>query len=165
MQILTLDFEGSLSNGIREVGLIKSENSNIVSLAEQTIRNESECIEFFKTVFEKTPDFIISHNVPTEKNLLKKYLPYNKTTKANHRVEWGPWLDTKEMYKSLYPQLEEFKLEYLTTIFIKEESSELAKIHCRKNKRTSHNALYDSICAFLLYKRLAKIVNIKQFIR
>ena len=101
MQILTLEFEGSLSNGIREVGLIKSENSNIVSLAEQTIRNEIECIEFFKTVFEKTPDFIISHNVPTEKNLLKKYLPYNNTTKSNHRVEWGPWLDTKEMYKSL----------------------------------------------------------------
>ena len=76
MQILALDFEGSLSNGIREIGLITSVNSTIVSLAEQTIRNEAECIEFFKTIFKKIPDFIISHNVPTERNLLKKYLPY-----------------------------------------------------------------------------------------
>lgn len=165
MQILTLDFEGSLSNGIREIGLIKSENSTIVSLAEQTIRNESQCIEFFKTVFKKIPDFIISHNVPTEKNLLKKYLPYSNITSTNQNVEWGPWLDTKEMYKILYPQLEEYGLEYLTNIFIKEDSSELAKRHCRKDKRSAHNALYDTICAFLLYKRLAKIVNIKQFIR
>ena len=50
-------------------------------------------------------------------------------------------------------------------IFTKEESSLLAKRHCRKNKRTPHNALYDTICAFLLYKRLANVVNIKQFIR
>ena len=59
MQILAMDFEGSLSNGIREIGLIKSENSTIVSLTEQTIRNENECIEFFKAVFKKIPDFII----------------------------------------------------------------------------------------------------------
>lgn len=160
-----MDFEGSLSNGIREIGLIKSENSTIVSLTEQTIRNENECTEFFKVVFSKTPDFIISHNVPTERNLLKKYLPYNNITGTNHSVEWGPWLDTKEMYKMLYPQLDEYRLEYLTNIFVKEESSALAKRHCRKNKRTSHNALYDTICAYLLYKRLANIVNIKQFIR
>jgi DNA polymerase III epsilon subunit-like protein len=165
MQILAMDFEGSLSNGIREIGLIKSENSTIVSLTEQTIRNENECIEFFKAVFKKMPDFIISHNVPTERNLLKKYLPYSNATGTNRGMEWGPWLDTKEMYKILYPQLEEYGLEHLTNIFIKEESSVLAKRHCRKNKRTPHNALYDTICAFLLYKRLANIVNIKQFIR
>ena len=160
-----MDFEGSLSNGIREIGLIKSENSTIVSLTEQTIRNENECIEFFKAVFKKIPDFIISHNVPTERNLLKKYLPYSNATGTNRGMEWGPWLDTKEMYKILYPQLEEYGLEHLTNIFTKEESSLLAKRHCRKNKRTSHNALYDTICAYLLYKRLANIVNIKQFIR
>ena len=165
MQILAMDFEGSLSNGIREIGLIKSENSTIVSLTEQTIRNENECIEFFKAVFKKIPDFIISHNVPTERNLLKKYLPYSNATGTNRGMEWGPWLDTKEMYKILYPQLEEYGLEHLTNIFIKEESSLLAKRHCPKNKRTPHNALYDTICAFLLYKRLANIVNIKQFIR
>jgi len=165
MQILAMDFEGSLSNGIREIGLIKSENSTIVSLTEQTIRNENECIEFFKAVFKKIPDFIISHNVPTERNLLKKYLPYSNATGTNRGMEWGPWLDTKEMYKILYPQLEEYGLEHLTNIFTKKESSLLAKRHCRKNKRTPHNALYDTICAFLLYKRLANIVNIKQFIR
>ena len=160
-----MDFEGSLSNGIREIGLIKSENSTIVSLTEQTIRNENECIEFFKAVFKKIPDFIISHNVPTERNLLKKYLPYSNATGTNRGMEWGPWLDTKEMYKILYPQLEKYGLEHLTNIFTKEESSLLAKRHCRKNKRTPHNALYDTICAFLLYKRLANVVNIKQFIR
>ena len=160
-----MDFEGSLSNGIREIGLIKSENSTIVSLTEQTIRNENECIEFFKAVFKKIPDFIISHNVPTERNLLKKYLPYSNATGTNRGMEWVPWLDTKEMYKILYPQLEEYGLEHLTNIFTKEESSLLAKRHCRKNKRTPHNALYDTICAFLLFKRLANIVNIKQFIR
>ena len=116
-----MDFEGSLSNGIREIGLIKSENSTIVSLTEQTIRNENECIEFFKAVFKKTPDFIISHNVPTERNLLKKYLPYSNATGTNCGMEWGPWLDTKEMYKILYPQLEEYGLEHLTNIFIKED--------------------------------------------
>jgi len=119
MQILAMDFEGSLSNGIREIGLIKSENSTIVSLTEQTIRNENECIEFFKAVFKKIPDFIISHNVPTERNLLKKYLPYSNATGTNRGMEWGPWLDTKEMYKILYPQLEEYGLEHLTNIFLR----------------------------------------------
>ena len=70
MKILTLDFEGSMNNGIREIGAILSNDTKITDYFDFKIENEIECKNILQTILINDIDFIISHNIQTEKNLL-----------------------------------------------------------------------------------------------
>ena len=164
MFFLTLDFEGSLKTGIREIGAIKSQGVDILGFEDLTVEGNRECIQSLNKILSSPPELFISHNVHIEKNLLKKYLPYRKCTSRLAELEWGPWLDTKEMYKILYPQIKQYGLQYLTNLFVKKESVQVCKKYCVNEKMNHHNALYDAICTFLLFKRVLEKVNIKEFI-
>ena len=164
MIILTLDFEGSLKTGIREIGAVISEGTAILAFEDRTIEGNDECIQSLNRILSSPPELFISHNVHIERNLLKKYLPYRKCTSNFTGLEWGPWLDTKQMYKVLYPQINQYGLQYLTNLFVKKESEQVCEKYCMKEKMSHHNALYDAICTFLLFKRVAEKVNIGKFI-
>lgn len=164
MVILTLDFEGSLKTGVKEIGAVISNGTEILNFVDHVVEENYECTLLLNEILESVPELFISHNVHIEKNLLKKYLPYNKSKNKLMNINWGPWLDTKEMYKVLYPQIEQYGLEYLTSLFVKKESNEVCKVQCKTNKMSHHNALYDAICTFLLFKRVFKKVNIQNFI-
>ena len=122
MKILTLDFEGSMNNGIREIGAILSNDTKITDYFDFKIENEIECNNILQTILINDIDFIISHNIQTEKNLLRKYLPFPKKENRYGKFEWGPWVDTRKVYNSLYPNLKNYELENLKKIFIKNES-------------------------------------------
>jgi DNA polymerase III epsilon subunit-like protein len=77
---------------------------------------------------------------------------------------WGPWIDTMEIYKILYPQIDQYDLPYLTNLFVKEKSLEFGIQHCKKGKNSHHNALFDALCSFLLLTRIIEKVNIRRFI-
>lgn len=164
MKILTLDFEGSINNGIREIGAIFSNDTQIIKYHDFDIKNEIECKNILQSVIPSDVDFIISHNVQTEKNLLKMYLPFPKKKNRFGEFKWGPWLDTRKVYSSLYPSLKNYELTNLTNLFIKKESVLLSEKNCNAQKAKQHHALFDAICAFLLYKRIYKLVNLNSFI-
>ena len=165
MNILILDFEGSLETGIREVGLIYAYGTKIMSYEDKNIEDEQECTEILRNILEKYPDCFISHNIHIEKNLLKRYLPYSRQKKDHFKVEWGPWLDTKLIYNSLYPQLSKYDLTFLTKTFVQKKANELSKKYCNKDKSKHHFALYDAICTFLLFERIQNKVNLNKFIQ
>ena len=164
MKILTLDFEGSLRNGIREIGAITSINEKIIGTEEKVISKNQTCTNILISMLRDRPQLFASHNVQTEKNLLKRYLPYSNENKQSKNILWGPWIDTMEVYKILYPQIDQYDLSYLTNLFIKEESLEMGTQYCKEGKISHHNALYDALCTFLLLRRIIGKVNIRPFI-
>ena len=165
MKILTLDFEGSLKTGIREIGLLYTVGEKMTSYQDKIIQNKEECIKALGNIVENKPDVFISHNAHIEKNLLKSYLPYNRICSNRISLEWGPWIDTTIIYRTLYPNISTYDLVFLTKTFIKKRAEELSSIICSADKKFHHNALYDALCTYLLFERIQKKVNINEFIR
>ena len=91
MKILTLDFEGSLKTGIREIGALYVVSEKMTSNQDIVIQNKEECNKALSSIVENKPNLFISHNVHIEKNLLKSYLPYNRKCSNAISLEWGPW--------------------------------------------------------------------------
>jgi len=165
MKFLTLDFEGSLKNGVREIGAVYAEDNKIKSYEDKVIQNEEECIKVLTNIVDYKPNVFISHNVHVEKNLLKSYLPYKRFSSNSLPLEWGPWLDTKTTYRTLYPKISTYDLKFLTETFVKKSASKLSGKFCTINKRSHHNALYDALCTYLLFERIKDKVNINKFIQ
>ena len=78
MKVLTLDFEGSLKKGIREIGGVLSEKTTITEVYDIKTDNEIEIKKYLIEILSNDVEFIVSHNIHIEKNLVKKYLPYPK---------------------------------------------------------------------------------------
>ena len=165
MKTLTLDFEGSLKTGIREIGVVYEDQKKTTIYKEITIHDDLECINALNNVLNYEPNLFISHNIDTEKNLIKKYLPYGSNIKKNDEMKWGPWFDTAKVYRALYPQLQKYDLTFLTESFVQKTANKLAMEYCNKAKRKHHNALYDAICTHLLFNRIQKKVNLNIFIQ
>ena len=165
MKILTLDFEGSINNGRREIGAILSNDTQIINFHDFDIEDEIDCKNMLQSIISSDVDFIISHNIQTEKNLLKMYLPFPPKKNRFGEFEWGPWLDTRKVYSFLYPNIKNYELTNLTELFIKNESVLLTEKYCKVRKAKQHHALFDAICAFLLYKRVYNLVNLSSFIQ
>jgi len=165
VKILTLDFEGSINNGIREIGAILSNDTQIINFHDFDIEDEIDCKNMLQSIISSDVDFIISHNIQTEKNLLKMYLPFPPKKNRFGEFEWGPWLDTRKVYSFLYPNIKNYELTNLTELFIKNESVLLTEKYCKVRKAKQHHALFDAICAFLLYKRVYNLVNLSSFIQ
>lgn len=158
-----LDFEGNLSR-INEFSYLIVRKNKI---------EQSKCIEYMNssslntgiTELSKTDyDFIVSHNYNVEKNILKKYLPYLHND--GKILSWGPWVDTYRIYNTLYPQLNDYRLGFLTESFIaKDELMSYSNKLCNSHKRTFHNATYDCICTMLILDRVLPIIRIDDFLQ
>ena len=72
MFFLTLDFEGSLKTGIREIGAVISEGTDILGVKDLTVEGNHECIQSLNKILSSPPELFISHNVHIERNLLIK---------------------------------------------------------------------------------------------
>jgi DNA polymerase III alpha subunit (gram-positive type) len=167
MREVIIDFEGCLQGGIREIGIIETNDLEIAKTWDITIKEKQDVRSALLNVFEQMPDYIIAHNVQIEKNLIKDYLPYPKFKKGSgNDAHWGPWLDTLTTYRTLYPSMKDFSLESLTSAFIDtKQLNELAEKLCKKDKIKAHFALYDALCTLMLVKRIAKQVDLAGFIR
>lgn len=165
MQMLILDFEGCHKNGIREIGAVFTQGVEITKIEEHYTENVATCRKTLSQILVNKPELLVSHNIQTEKNLLKKYLPYSRFKNNNDSFSWGPWLDTIKLYKTLYPELEKYELKILKDIFVKDEIENFSKKYCKKGKSKPHNALYDAVCTYLLVKRLYDKIDLSRFIQ
>ena len=160
-RVLYLDFEGSHSKGIREIGYLIVEDDNVVLAEEKKGEKAIKCL--FSLQKDKFK-YIVAHNAFVEKNLIKKYFPYYLDTETKN-VRKQLWLDSLFVYRSLYPGLEKYDLKYLVETFIHPKilESEITK-RCYPNAKTFHNPLFDAVCAYLLIKRLSNKINLNQFL-
>ncbi len=107
-----------------------------------------------------------AHHAPIERSLLRRVWPVPPASpdfgaavpsQAPRLSDWGPWLDTRRIYEHLYPKLPSYQLgELIPTFALTDELSALAAVHCPRNRRRAHCALFDALAAALLLGRLAR---------
>ena len=161
---LVLDFEGCFSKGIREVGFIKIADFRIQQFSEIVLDEDNSNL-IISEVLSENFDFFLSHKISVENNFIKTVMPYRK---ANYRmnVKWGPWLDSREIYSVLYPNINKNDLKTLTKMFLdKNELEKLSQHVCKDGKNKFHHPLYDALCTFLLVKRLENKVELRKFLQ
>jgi len=161
-KVLYLDFEGTNSKGIREIGFLITVNGEIICAVEEKGERAIDSLSKLQKVKYK---YIVSHNYYVEKNLIKKYFPYciDPKTKRLHKHKW---LDSLFLYRTLYPNLKKHDLRYLVETFIDPQilDEEISK-RCGNKVTTFHHPLFDATCTYLLIQRLTSKINFDQFLR
>jgi DNA polymerase-3 subunit epsilon len=180
-----IDFEGNLTSGILEYGIVTLQAGRIVQTgtrlcgARGAIRSTdtalhgiseadvsrrppfSEEFEQFARLRETGP--LGAHYAHAENSLIKSVWPYPRTSPDFSRpgsaqvVEWGPWIDTGRLYTQLFPTLASGRLEELVTLFqLQAALDATAAEHCPAGRRGYHAALYDALAAALLLLSLGQ---------
>ena len=80
-------------------------------------------------------------------------------------MEWGPWIDTLKIYRALYPNLKNYTLSYLKSVFDLERSvKELSDTLCKRTAVKQHESMYDCIVTYLLLYRLKQQIDLNLFL-
>jgi DNA polymerase III alpha subunit (gram-positive type) len=164
--IRVIDIEGSVESGVRQASYIDFKNFEII--------NSKEYLEvdgLFSTWLSNYTNcevvkYWAAHNCMIDKNIITKYAPYkNNLAEKLTGVEWGPWIDTLKIYKALYPNLKNYTLSYLKSIFSLEGNvQELSRRLCKRTAVKQHESMYDCIVTYLLLHRLKKQIDLKLFL-
>lgn len=183
-----IDFEGTKASGILEYGVVTIENNSITQTAtrlcqsagsispqDSRLHGISEADTQDKLPFShdwplfsslRSSGPLAAHHAQTENMLLKHTWPYTKNSPdwinpEQFSTSWGPWIDTCQLFKTLFPQLESHKLIYLIETFhLSEQLADLSQKHCPPNRNKPHCALYDALASALL---LQYITSLPQF--
>jgi DNA polymerase III epsilon subunit-like protein len=179
-----VDFEGSLSSGILEygvvslgagkvqstqtrlcqsIGRIRPEDRAIHGLGEDALNDcepFSKEFEGFAGLRESGP--LAAHFAGAENSLLKSVWPYPRKSPDFARpdqqsTDWGPWIDTGALYRQFYPQMTSLKLaDVVTACGLQSELDELTAQYCPVERRHYHAALYDALAGAVLLLSLAR---------
>ena len=138
MTEVTIDFEGCRRNGIRQIGIVKSQNLRIHKTWDTDVVHEKDISRTLIEAMQDTPDVIIAHNAQIEKNLLREYMPYRFVGKKPNAESFvGDLIDTKR-YTVLYPKVGNYALESLTESFVPKKALEKKrKLLCLRSKKAS----------------------------
>lgn len=177
-----IDFEGSRQSGIVEYGVVTLLGTKITATQTRlcaptgTIRDSDKMHHgiteeaaahearfdvdwsYFADLRKKGP--FCAHSASVEDGLLRSVWAYPRSSPnfardGEYASDWGPWLDTLQLYRTLYPQLPSFKLNALVADFrLQAALDELAALYCPKKRHQFHCALYDAFASALLLKRL-----------
>ncbi|MEY3001622.1 MAG: hypothetical protein RL648_1836 [Verrucomicrobiota bacterium] len=180
--VYVLDFEGSPGSGVVEFGLVCLKGGGIARTRTERchpngpIRGADYAVHrlgeaqladspSFATFYEefvacRREGVFAAHNRFAEQGFLKQTwaLPPqvpDPVCQGGHLQEWGPWIDTLSLYRSLYAGLESYALMDLLDLFALRPRLELeVERHCPVDRRRAHCALYDALAAALLLLRL-----------
>ncbi len=184
MPIHVIDFEGSFDSGVLEWGVVTLQGGEIISARTRLCKTDRNIcttsysrhgldndllkdykvfdsdFEVFASLRETGP--MCAHNASVEERLLQQTWPFTRKSPDFSRLDkkalittWGPWLDTLNIYRRLYPNLDTYKLSDLVNIFeLNEKLGILSNRYCPKKRNKYHCALYDALASSLLLKRL-----------
>ena len=180
--VFMMDFEGSASSGVVEYGVVCLFSGQVRETWTALCRPTGEILardrgvhgitaieaqdrEFFSESFRMFVDFrregiFAAHNRHAENGFLKDTwaLPpavpdWRRGEKTSQ--EWGPWIDTLSIYRSLFPGLDSYALGSLVDVFgLRDKLEELAIQFCPAKRSTAHCALFDALASSLLLLRL-----------
>jgi DNA polymerase III alpha subunit (gram-positive type) len=164
--IRVIDIEGSIESGVRQASYIDFKNFEII--------NSKEYLEvdgLFSTWLSSCTnceevEYWAAHNCTVDKNIITKYAPYkNNLADQFAKMEWGPWIDTLKIYRVLYPNLRNYTLSYLKSVFGLEGSvKELSDTLCKRTAVKQHESMYDCIVTYLLLYRLKERIDLNLFL-
>ncbi|MDR2628626.1 MAG: hypothetical protein LBC30_01365 [Puniceicoccales bacterium] len=158
--IHVIDFEGNRNLGISEFGIVTMENFEI-----KNTRME-HCTNFFENYLEyflslRRSGILAAHSAQTEDSLLRHHWPSPGNVPMfvddSTTVSWGPWIDTKLIYRRLFKGLISYELQDLIASFNLHFSLlELAKQYCSSSATNFHHSLFDALATALLIQNLPR---------
>lgn len=187
-----LDFEGNREFGVVEFGVVTLTNMRISSCVEIGCRSKSETFisrgfrqhsrlnndfdgrsEFgehvSKFVSLRRSGIFCAHSSQTEKLLLRSYLPtpgmVSKFYADGLTSSWGPWIDTKLLYRRCFMNMDDYSLMALIDdMGLRQSLDEISAKYCLVHKCKPHNALYDALAAALLLTNFIKVSKITSLV-
>ena len=148
--------------------------------ATHNIREEDVAdAELFETEWEQFRDKRVqgpfaAHNASFENGLLKSVWPFTSLCPNfitdSMDIDWGPWLDTCALYRSIFPGLESYSLsELVKTFHLQIQLNQWAEQWCPTERRTFHCAPYDALASAALLSNLknfedAKMLSLSQIL-
>ncbi|MDR1414018.1 MAG: hypothetical protein LBI56_03725 [Puniceicoccales bacterium] len=155
-----IDFEGNKNLGISEFGSVTLRNFEIISTRTESCPGTfTDHLKYFLNL--RRSGLLGAHSAQTEDGLLRHYwaspglvpaFPEETTT-----LSWGPWVDTKLIYRYLFKNLQSHELEDLVFAFdLHSELSKLAQKYCAPAQRKFHSALFDALATAALIQNLQK---------
>ena len=179
-----IDFEGNTTSGILEFGVVTIRDGEIAEThtrlcratgrvsAEETavhgLAAEGLVTEaYFAAEWERFAGLrasgpLAAHFAPVENSLLRKVWPYPNQVPdfarpGKQATEWGPWIDTGQLYPQFFPQAGSFRLgDLVARSGLQAELDAAARRHCPAERRRYHAALYDALAGVLLLLTLLR---------
>lgn len=179
-----IDFEGNATSGILEFGVVTLQGGAItgahtrlcratgrVSVDDTKVHGLSAeglaSQDYFAAEWERFAGLratgpLAAHFAPVENSLLRKVWPYPREVPDFARpgkvsTEWGPWIDTGQLYPQLFPQAGSYRLgDLVARMGLQGELDAVARQHCPLERRRYHAALYDALAGALLLLALLK---------
>ena len=173
-----IDFEGSPGSGVVEFGVVSLREGRIASVLTElcqpvgTISGRDSSVhgiqdadasgrppfsDYFPQFVEmRRSGVFAAHNRHAENTFIKNTWPLpplvpNWRGQAGKVNEWGPWIDSLSVFKTVYPGLESYGLMELIERFgLSGRLAELAEDHCPASRSSPHCALYDALASSLL---------------
>ena len=180
-----IDFEGTSESGIVELGVvtlhhgaitesysrlcratgaIPEEESRVHGIAfEDTTQSEPFQSDWERFVQLRRTGPLGAHHAYYEDRLLKAVWPSppycpDFIQPKQKTAQWGPWIDTCQLYRNQVPQLSSYKLSNLiNTLGLQESLDQLAAEHCPSERCRYHCALYDALAAAVLLLYLPQL--------
>jgi DNA polymerase III epsilon subunit-like protein len=179
-----IDFEGSVSSGILEYGVVTLHGGAVTGLRTRLCRAKGEVPaqdtavhglsaaqlageapfadewEFFAGLRESGP--LAAHYAGAENSLLKSVWPYPRSSpdfaRGEGRVaEWGPWIDSARLCAAFRPALGTGRLEEIVAALgLQAGLAAAAAQWCPPARRRFHAAPYDALAGALLLLELAR---------
>ncbi|MDR2778895.1 MAG: hypothetical protein LBB16_01230 [Puniceicoccales bacterium] len=155
-----IDFEGSRNLGISEFGIVTLKNFEIIGTRMEYCADCFENhLEYFLSL--RQSGIFAAHSAQTEDGLLRHHWPSPGSVptfiNGGTTVSWGPWIDTKLVYRRLFKGLTSYELRDLVASFdLNFTLRELAKKYCSSSTINFHNSLFDALAAALLIQNLSK---------
>lgn len=148
---------GTKTRLCRPTGIIRPEDIRLHGIREVDTLELALFADDWETFVKLRKDGPLgAHHAVVEINLLKAvwpYPPYSPDFRQSGRelADWGPWIDTRRLFATLFPSLENHKLRDLVQTFdLQNKLDSLAREHCPAHRRKYHCALYDALAAALL---------------
>ena len=178
-----LDFEGNGRSGVVEFGVATLAGGEVVEVRTEFCkphgripRREMELHgitrrevvqanplkahwDYFTGLRQSGP--LGAHHASVEENLLKRTWSHPRMApdflRSGHSVaEWGPWIDTKELYSNLFTSLDSYGLGKLIQTFnLLPRVEALAERFCPPGRRKFHAALFDALASAVLLQNLS----------
>lgn len=187
--VTMLDFEGSPGSGVVEFGLVRLSGGRITEarterclptgpihaldyavhrLGAEQLAGTAPFERYYEAFVScRREGVFAAHNRHAERTFLKQTWAFPPTVPdpvepGKRLQEWGPWVDTLTLYRSLYDGLESYALMDLVKVFaLSERLGAEAERYCPADRRRSHCALYDALAAALLLLRLEEEATLK----
>ncbi len=184
-----IDFEGNATSGILEFGVVTLRGAALVEThtrlcratgrvapdetqvhgltAEGLVTEAYFAAEWDRFIALRESGPLAAHFAPTENALLRKVWPYPRAVPDFARpggtaTEWGPWIDTGNLYPQCFPQSGSYRLEDLVRRQdLQAEVDAAARRHCPPERRRYHAALYDALAGALLLLALLRRPEMK----